>query len=289
MEPSSPPRQIRMLEWMTKPALQQVTEHAYWLPPADPDRPSLAAVVGTARTLLLDIGASPAHTARFLDLLKEAGVPAPDLAVLSHGHWDHVFGMSALEVPVIAHTLTAQRLEVLRSYDWSNAALDARVQTGEEAEMCARDIKLELPSPRKVTLRTPDIVFASGLEFNLGGVRCTALHVGGDHAEDACIFHIEPGGLVFLGDCLYEAIYAPERYYTLRIFPLLETVLSLGAEHHLIGHGDAVMTQADLWGWRDQLQQAYELALHPEGDAPQADEDVAYNTHLFRVGLGRSH
>lgn len=50
--------------------------------PADPDRPSLAAVVGTAQTLLLDGGASAAHTEQFLSQLEAAAVSAPDFAVL---------------------------------------------------------------------------------------------------------------------------------------------------------------------------------------------------------------
>ena len=274
---------------MTQPSLKRVTEHVAWLPPADPDRPSLAAVVGTLQTLMLDIGASPAHTGLFLRELSAEGLPAPTLAVLSHWHWDHVFGMGALEVPILAHEETARQLEPLRGYDWSDEALDARVQTGEEAEMCARDIKLEMPSPREVTLRAPDIVFEEGLELNLGGVTCHILHVGGDHAADSCIVHVEPDGLVFLGDCLYDSIYAPERYYTAdKVFPLLDRVLALKAEYYIAGHGDSVMTRAELEDWREQFQQAFSVASESETKEIEGDEDFDTLVQLFRVGLKRS-
>ncbi len=272
---------------MTPPALVRVTEHVTWLPPADPDRPSLALVTGRTQSLMLDIGASPAHTRGFLDTVASEGLPAPTLAVLSHGHWDHVFGMSALEIPILAHEETARQLDVLRGHDWRDEALDARVESGEETQMCARDIKLELPHPRTVTLRPPDVVFTDGLELNLGGVTCHILHVGGDHAGDSSIVHVEPDGLVFLGDCLYDAIYAPERYYTAaNIFPLFDRILSLRADHYILGHGDSVMTQDELAGWREQFQQAFEVASQPV-QTPEADKDFASNVELFRAGLRR--
>jgi glyoxylase-like metal-dependent hydrolase (beta-lactamase superfamily II) len=70
----------------------KVTEHVYWLPPAPPDRPSLCAVVGDRRTLMLDAGSSAAHTAAFLDALSAEGVPRPSAVVYTHSDWDHVLG-----------------------------------------------------------------------------------------------------------------------------------------------------------------------------------------------------
>lgn len=271
---------------MTQPAPKRVTEHVAWLPPAAPDRPSLATVMGREQTLMLDIGASPAHTRHFLDGLEAEGLPLPTLAVLSHWHWDHVFGMGALEIPILAHERTARQLDVLRSYDWRDEALDARVQSGEEAEMYARDIKLELPRPREVALRTPDVVFEDGLELQLGGVACHILHVGGDHAADSCIVHVEPDELVFLGDCLYDAIYAPERYYTwTTIFPLFEKVLNLNAELYIAGHGDTVMTRKELTGWQEQFQHAYEVASRSDiYEKREGDENFANLVQLFIAG-----
>lgn len=288
-----------MLELMSYSALRRVTDHVYWLPPTDPDRPSLAAVVGKTRTLMLDIGASPTHTRLFLEQLESADVPTPHFALLSHWHWDHVFGIAALEMPVLAHTQTAKGLEVLRGYSWSDEALDARVQSGHEAEMCARDIKLELPSPRTITLRAPDIVFSGGLTLDLGETTCYVLHVGGDHAEDACVTLIQPDRLVFLGDCLYEAIYAPERYYTpAKIFPLLETVLALEADHYITGHGGEVISRRELQNLARDLYTASTLvtrfgddhaAMMQAASASGRPVDaLAYNLELFCAGRKRS-
>ncbi len=275
---------------MTEPNLEHPTDHVYWLPPSKPDRPSLAAVVGARRTLMLDVGASPAHTRRFLDLLAASGVRLPDMATLTHWHWDHIFGLAELYVPVIAHAKTAAQLNQLMGYDWSDEALDARVAAGIEIEPCARDIKLELPAPRNVTLRSPDLIFSGELELPLGEADCRVLHVGGDHAGDACIIHVLPDRLVFLGDCLYEAIYAPARHYTVdKLFPLLDTVLALDADLYIEGHTDTLMTRAELLAIAHKMRFTGELVRRPGLDADavlraaaqETDEPLDDDTEYF--------
>ncbi|MEZ4667207.1 MAG: MBL fold metallo-hydrolase [Anaerolineae bacterium] len=232
---------------MTTSTLTQISDHVYWMPPGQPDRPSLCAVVGSQFTLMLDAGASAAHARLFLDVLRQAGVPAPAYVALTHWHWDHVFGAAEIGVPLIAHQATAGQLAVLAGYDWSNAALDQRVITGEEITMCAEDIKVELPEPRHIRIIPPSLIFTESLELNLGDVTCSITHVGGDHAADSCIMYIAPDKVLFLGDCLYEAIYTPRRHYTMqRLFPLLDKVLSYDAQHFVEGHTPTVLTRGEI-------------------------------------------
>ena len=83
--------------------MRKISDHAYWLPPAKPDRPSLCAVVGEHATLMLDAGASDAHARLFLDALAGEGVAPPIAVVLTHSDWDYVFGAVEVGAPVIAH------------------------------------------------------------------------------------------------------------------------------------------------------------------------------------------
>lgn len=234
---------------MPETQLSQLTEHVYWMSPGKPDRPSLAAVVGTERTLMLDAGASAAHARLFLDALKTAGVRAPDHVALTHWHWDHVFGAAEIGAPVIAHARTRDQLRVLASYDWSDAALDARVTTGEEIAFCADNIKLELPAPRSIDIVMPAIVIPKEGEFNpltlqLGGITCAIHYVGGDHANDSCVMFVEPDRVLFLGDCLYPAIYAPTWYYTsARTLALIDTLTTFDAQFYIEGHNSEVITR----------------------------------------------
>ena len=87
-------------------------------------------------------------------------------------------------------------------------------------------------------------MFSEGLDFELGGVRMQVRHVGGDHADDSTVVYVEPDGVLFLGDCLYEA---PTGGYTVeRVTPLLATVRSFAATHFVEGHNETVLSRAEL-------------------------------------------
>jgi glyoxylase-like metal-dependent hydrolase (beta-lactamase superfamily II) len=224
--------------------VQRISEHVYWQPPGPPDRPSLCAVAGTRRTLMLDAGSSAQHGRLFLEALAAEQVAAPSLVVLTHSHWDHVFGAAELDVPVIAHVLTARTLRELAATDWSDEALDQRVAAGEVSAEHAANVKEELPSPRDVRVAPADIVFQDGLDFDLGEVTVRVEHVGGDHAADSSVIYVEPDRVLFLGDSLYEA---PSGGYTAeQISRLGEKVLAFGAELYVEGHSETVLTRLEI-------------------------------------------
>ncbi len=240
---------------MPETTLTQITDHVYWMSSGKPDRPSLCAVVGTNRTLMLDAAASAAHARLFLDALTASSVPHPDYVALTHWHWDHIFGAAELGVPVIAHSLTTDEIKVQASYDWTDSAVDARVASGKEIAFCADNIKLELPEPRDIHLIQPDIVYSDSLDIHPGGVEVHLQHVGGDHAADSCVMYIKPDRVLFLGDCLYDAIYTPVRHYTTqRVFSLLDTILSFDAEYYIEGHTPNVMSRTELLTIVDKMR-----------------------------------
>jgi glyoxylase-like metal-dependent hydrolase (beta-lactamase superfamily II) len=236
---------------------EQVSEHVWWLTPGPPDRPSLCAVVGERWTLALDAGSSRAHTREFL-----AGLPERPAAVAyTHSHWDHVFGGIEVGGIVIAHTLTARKLEELALVDWND---DANVSD---------HIREELPAPRVVEIAPADIVFSERLEIDLGGIRVSIEHVGGDHCDDACVMFVEPDRLLFLGDCLSAS---PTEVLTVeRALPLYDRILSYPAEHYVEGHHEAVSTRAELEELIDKGRAA------ARGEATPGDEDSEYFLAAF--------
>ena len=86
--------------------LTRITDRVYWMPPGPPDRPSLCAVVGDLRTVMLDAGSSAPHAAIPGRLFARAA-RAPTAVVYTHSHWDHVLGGAEVGGLVIAHALTA--------------------------------------------------------------------------------------------------------------------------------------------------------------------------------------
>jgi len=218
--------------------LQRTSENIIYLPADDTtDRPILAAISGTKKTLLIDAGNSPAHVALFLNELERCGIDRGDYVVITHWHWDHTFGISALNLPTIAHVETRKHLMKMMSYSWTDEAIDRRVQEGIEIPFCADMIKKEYTNRDEITITLPDIVFEHRLLIDLGGLHCIVEHVGGDHSNDNSIIYVEEERMLFLGDCLGSAIYTEKCFYrSKQLLALLEKIESYNAETYLESH-----------------------------------------------------
>jgi glyoxylase-like metal-dependent hydrolase (beta-lactamase superfamily II) len=269
--------------------LERASEHVWWFTPDErSDRPALAAVAGADATILLDVGASASHTASFLGALEPLGLPPLRSAVLTH--WHHSFGGAALEAPIASHRLTAAELAREAALEWSDAALDARVESGAELAFCAEMMRIELPDRSDLRIVEPVVVFGDeGLELRLGGVTCTVRRVGGDHSQDSCVIHVVEDGLLFLGDCLYQRLHAAEPHHTVagarRLTDLIET---FGATTAIQGHGEDLLDAAALAGELERLRHAADRVerLGPGALATATDDDDRETLELFIAGRG---
>jgi glyoxylase-like metal-dependent hydrolase (beta-lactamase superfamily II) len=232
---------------MTNLKLNQLAPRTYWLPPdGATDRPVLGVIAGTRGALIVDAGNSAAHASILLRELETREIE-PRFAMLTHWHWDHVFGTAALELPTFAHHETARIVATMAWLDRSDAALDARVEQGVEIGFCRDMIKAELPDRSELVIRPPEIIFDDYVNIDLGDVTCRISHVGGDHAHDSSVVFVPEERVVFLGDCIYDDIYhGPRRLTTALLFPLLERLLAFDADFYLAGHHDAPMTRAEM-------------------------------------------
>ena len=260
--------------------MQRISEHVYWLPPAKPDRPSLCAVVGEHATLMLDAGASDAHARLFLDALAAEAVAPPIAVVLTHSDWDHVFGAVEVGAPVIAHRLTDIALAELAVTDWSDEALDARVEAGVRSPEHAANIKAEMPGPRHVRVARADGLFEDGVDLELGGTSVQVRHVGGDHAADSTVIYVRQDRLLFLGDALYESTDGEaggaERTLTAeRTFPLLDAVSAFDAELYIEGHTDTLMPRSEAFELLDQIRWAGQVVGESGADGRLLDDAAA--------------
>lgn len=210
----------------------------YITPVAETDRPILGMVVGANKTLMIDAGNSEDHANYFQKELLKRGVPNPDMVVLTHWHWDHIFGLSALSNTVsIAFTETKKEMEKLIPFSWSDEAIDARVKEGTEIEFCARAIKEEFRNHRDIKIVLPDVTFENRIEIDLGGVTCIVQHVGGDHAADSTIVYVKEDKILFLADCIYPNMYAVKENYTIEeTLRLLDKLEQFDAETYIPSH-----------------------------------------------------
>ncbi|GIK37786.1 MAG: Zn-dependent hydrolase [Chloroflexota bacterium] len=279
---------------MSQSKLNQISPHVYWLPPdSTTDRPVLGVVAGERSTLLVDAGNSPAHARLFLAEVARLPVALPQFLVLTHWHWDHIFGAATIGLPTLAHQETRRRLVEMAGWDWSDAALDKRVAAGVEIEFCRDMIKAELPDRSDLILRPPDIAFTRQVELDLGGISAQLIHVGGDHAPDSIIVFIPEERVVFMSDCLAPDLYHPPRRYTpRRLFPLMDQLLRCEADFYLMGHNPEPVSRAELETYTSRLRLIGQLVerLGPNRAAILAelgrfDQDDEEDLDCFLAGL----
>ncbi len=281
--------------------LHQLTPHVVWLSPdSTTDRPILGAVSGARGTLVVDTGNGPAHASVLVRALAEQNLPAPGWAMLTHWHWDHVFGTAVLDLPTFAHTETQRIVRIMAHLDWRDAALDGRVAADQEIAFCRDMIKAELPDRSALVLRPPDIAFTTEVRLDLGDVACHLLHVGGDHAPDSSVVYVPEDKVVFLGDCIYDDIYhGPRRLTMAHLEPLLERVLGLDAAYYVLAHHDmplsrtefadevAVLTSIGRVVEQCGLDRAATLATLPTVLGTRIDDEHVAIADAFIAGLQR--
>lgn len=214
----------------------------YMTPVSDTDRPILGMVVVNEMNLMIDAGNSEAHAQLFLEMLKEHNISKPDFVVLTHWHWDHIFGMSLLKNTLsISSSATKKEMKTLTNYEWTDDALDQRVKEGTEIEFCADCIKKEFGKERNIHIVLPTLTFENQIEIDLGGVTCVLKHVGGDHSEDSIVVYIKEERILFLGDSIYPDIFSSKRNYTTkRTLKLIQELETFDADTYILSHWKAI-------------------------------------------------
>ena len=218
--------------------LEQLTDHITYIQ-ADhrTDRPVLAAVIGSESVLMIDAGASAAHTQGFLGDLARETQRRPDWVAITHWHWDHSFGMAHLTAPTIGHHNLTKNLSKLQGLAWDDAALAERVQRGEEIEFCATYIAKEYGADRDIRVVLPTITFEHSLTLNLGDVTCELHYLPTDHTDDAIAIYVKEDQALFLGDAMGKAYYAPTPYYSARMMGrLMATINRFPAKWFIESH-----------------------------------------------------
>lgn len=229
-------------------SFNQISPHVYWLSP-DPatDRPVLGVVSGNSGSLIVDAGNSSAHASTLLEKIQRHKLPAPRYLMLTHWHWDHVFGSHALSLPALAHHETVRIVGRMAQFDWSDEALDQRVAKGLEIEFCRDMIKAELPDRSGLVVRPPEIAISGQACLHLGGISCQLIHVGGDHSHDSMVAFVPEERVMFLGDSIYDDLHhGPRRVTTKNLLPLYEHLLAFDVENYLPSHHTEPVTRAAL-------------------------------------------
>jgi glyoxylase-like metal-dependent hydrolase (beta-lactamase superfamily II) len=220
---------------------------------SETDRPTLGLICGDIFSLIVDAGNSPAHARAFLNEVEKMDISPIKFVVITHWHWDHIFGIKTMGFLTISYDETKKKIEYMKTLKWDDASLDKRVETGEEIEFCRDRIKREMPTRDHLKLEAPNITFNNKVEIDLGGITCVIEHVGGVHAHDSSIIYIPEDKVMFLGDCLYQDFYSGEWSYDKNeLTILLDKIKKYDVNCYVLGHQDPKKHE-EMWSFLNDL------------------------------------
>jgi glyoxylase-like metal-dependent hydrolase (beta-lactamase superfamily II) len=174
--------------------LKRLTEHIWYMPfETERDRPNLGYVRGDNWSLAIDAGHSKAHTEEFYSLLEKENLSLPSLTVLTHWHWDHTFGMHAVNGLCIANKRTNEYLA-----EWQE-----KIEKNGPDEFFGlhESIRREYAENKEVIVTLADMVFSGEMSLDLGGVHVDIMESEAPHTDDSTLVYIREDDVLFIGDC----------------------------------------------------------------------------------------
>ncbi len=249
--------------------LMQISEHVWYMPRDEEHyRPALGYVCSGPKSMVIDTGNSPEHISDMYGYIRSQGMPDPSFSMVTHWHWDHVFGMSSSPAKSLANSLTNERLINMQHWDWSDSALNSRVAAGLEIPAFAESIRKEVPMRHSFKVTSTDISFDSRINVRLEDLLIELHHVGGPHSEDSTVAFVPQDKVLFLGDCYREDIYTGGGSIRLgELKLLLKRLETFDAEWFVPSHEDPIRKE-------DFMKKMNEVAAIGEvvGDADELTE-----------------
>ena len=220
--------------------LKKISDRIYYLPAEErTDRPILGYIRGDTFSLAVDTGNSSVHVEKFYSELTGSGLRLPDFTILTHWHWDHSFGMHAVSGKTVACHLTNEKLTEVQEWEWTDEAMEKRLQSGEDIEMCDWCIRLEYPDRRKIKVVATDVEFSSAITIDLGGICCEIKEFVSPHSSDSVLVHVPKERVVFIGDAESGDYYQNNgEYDKTKLGVMIKTLEKIYADMIIPGHDD---------------------------------------------------
>ncbi|MFC5404295.1 MBL fold metallo-hydrolase [Cohnella soli] len=207
------------------------------------DRPVLGYISGQKRSLMVDSGNSKNHVECFYEAVSHAGFRKPEIIAITHWHWDHTFGMHAVEGVTIALQKTNDKLAELAKWEWTDSAMKERVADGTEIEFADTCIRTEYPSLSEIRVVTSDIIFDGYMEIDLGGIVAEVHHVASPHSEDSVCIYVPQERVLFIGDAVGVDYYNNCYLDKDKLRSLMTAIEGFDFDICVVGHNEPVSKQ----------------------------------------------
>ena len=216
--------------------LNRLTERIWVYPYEEKrDRPNLSYIRGDRWSLAVDAGHSADHTRAFYKALEDAGLPLPELTVITHWHWDHTLGMHAVHGLTLANEKTNQYL----------ADFKTRIEKEGTAFFLAmhQSIRNEYGDGKPVIVKPADLVFRGEMTLDAGNCPIRIFQAEAPHTDDSTLIWLPDERFLIMGDCTGGTFPDWEMDQALAD-KLAETIRKLNPETCLPGHWTPLTQEA---------------------------------------------
>jgi glyoxylase-like metal-dependent hydrolase (beta-lactamase superfamily II) len=212
-------------------------------------RPWLGVVVTATGTVLIDSGNGPIQIALLQEALATIQAPPVTHILLTHHHWDHVFGSCYLPgATVIAHEKTQYHLNVMATEPWSAEYNVTKAGESKIRQTIATTMNAAIPDWTRFQAIPASQTFTDRFEIEIGGYHFEMTHFGGLHEKDSIIVRVTPGNVLFVGDIPYGSVRGDHAPEDLR--KELDAIVAYGADWIVEGHRRP-MTGAEFAAWTE--------------------------------------
>ena len=218
--------------------IERISDRIYIMQKQDEtDRPVLGLVIGEKGCLVIDAGNSPKHARECKQEIEAMNLPPVKYLVLTHHHWDHIFGLEEWDVVSIAHEKTNEYITTYCSIKYDDGSLANAVTLKIFKDFSVQCIKVEIDDRNNFLPRKASLTFQDHITIDLGGITCQIDYITSPHTDDSTIIYVPEENILFLGDCIYGYMSQGFNYYNREETDRMVTILEqYEAEYYVISH-----------------------------------------------------
>lgn len=210
--------------------LSKLTKRIFYLEhEPEVDRPMLAYIKGDKFSLAIDAGYSASHVKDFYKAVESEQFKKPDFTVITHWHYDHTFGMHAINGISIAHVKTNEFLKNQQK----QTADPNYIETLKKEDS---HFKKEYWGQDKLNIVLSDITFSDKMTLDLGGITACIFHTISPHSEDTVCVYIPEEKVLFLGDSTSEDFFNNSYMDKDKLRSLMQMIQSSDCEYCILSH-----------------------------------------------------
>lgn len=251
--------------------IKKLTNNIFYMPHSKAtDRPILGLICGKKYSLIVDSGNSPRHAKAFLEEINKMNIPPVKYLVLTHYHWDHIFGIREMGLITIAHEKTKEEVDKMKDLAWDAASIERHVKDNVISEFCYKCIKEEMVDKENFIVGEVDITYRNELEIDLGGLTCILNAVGGTHTDDSTTVYVPEEKVIFLGDCIYGRRFNGQYgYISEKILSMINEIEKTTADYYIISH-EPVCDRKEIVDFWNLVQNTAQIT----GDSTSSEETI---------------